>query len=167
MVRTKAAPLPPRHSAFSRVGSNLAVAVLTVHAERLKARRHRAARTVQRAYRAHLLWRYRNEWRRHRAASLVQARWGETVERRQAAAMQIQRGLRPRIDEFMAQRAEAKRLARELQEMLEKQRNDQARAAFAHRFDATGRDFDEDEGHEEDAMEDYLHSLRAAAGLSG
>ena len=37
-------------------------------------RREAAARRLQRAYRAHLVARYRREWLRHRAAVLLQAR---------------------------------------------------------------------------------------------
>ena len=40
---------------------------------------------------------------------------------------------------WLAQRAEAQRLSRELMSMLEEQTNSQARAAFANRLDESGR----------------------------
>ena len=87
----------------------------------------------------------------------------------------MQRAMRPRIESFMHERREAKRLMRELHELIDRQRNAQAAAAFARRTDVQGRDLDdvdlddEDtsslEGQDQAAMDSYLDELRVAAGL--
>jgi hypothetical protein len=166
--RSRTFPLTETSSVAQPPEIDETAAAHTAHLQaELATRRRRAAQLLQRAYREHLVQRSRREWRRYRAVVLVQVRLREKLERRERAARQLQRAMRPRVDEWMAQRAEAKRLTRELHQMLAKQRDVQARAAFASRFDDAGRDVEEDEDDVQpaDAMDDYLHTLRAAAGL--
>ena len=61
----------------------------------------------------------------------------------------------------------AKRLARELGEMLENTREIQARATFARRVDPAGRDVEDEsvDGAEESEMVAYLDHLRREVGI--
>ena len=151
-------------------------------AERLKGfqqraeqiRRRRAASTVQRAYRAHLVRRYLKEWVRHRAAVRIQVSLAEWMAKRHQAALVVQRAVRPKVDRFMEQRKEVKRLTAELGQMLEQQRSTRARATFAQRF-ASGEDVDDElngtdlrrrmASDEDDGLDEFLESLRHQAGV--
>jgi hypothetical protein len=152
-----------------------------------------SAKEIQRGYRAHLVRRYMHEYRRHRAAVRMQVAARDFIGRRQQAAAKLQRGFAPRLATFATQRAEAKRLMNELNELLETTREQQAAAAFAGRYAADGVDFDDladldgdglaesslpprgartertgtsvRDGTEDGEMEAYLGSLRRAAGL--
>ena len=91
----------------------------------------------------------------------------EKLARREAAALKLQRGIKPRVEEWVAEQREAKRLARELGEMLENTREIQARATFARRVDPAGRDVEDDsvDGAEESEMVAYLDHLRREVGI--
>ena len=66
---------------------------------------------------------------------------------------------------WLAERAEAKRLARELGLLAETTREERARQAFAQMYDADGKDIDERTEMPADAMDDFMKSLRKEAGL--
>ena len=66
---------------------------------------------------------------------------------------------------WLAERAEAKRLARELGLLAETTREERARQAFAQMYDAAGKDIDERTEMPADAMDDFMKSLRKEAGL--
>jgi hypothetical protein len=105
---------PPRVPSANAVPSHLRL-------ERLRdAHERRAAMTLQREYRAHLVRRYLREYRRHHAAVRLQVGVREFLDRRHKAAAKMQRGL----SHFAAQRAEARRLMGELTDMLETTREE-------------------------------------------
>ena len=131
------------------------------------AKRDKAAIIIQRTVRAKFVRKYLREWRRHRAAKRLQAAARRYIARRTRAALVIQRKFRPKLDLWASQRREARRLAAELNDVMESTRDAAAREAFAHRFAEDTRDVDEmsNDGGEDDAMEAYLDSLRRAAYL--
>ena len=138
------------------------------HLARLAAEQAAQQQATQKAFHA--------SYQRH-AARRIQSRWRGHDARRQVAAKRIQRGVRPHVDGWIAQRTEARRLMSELTQMLERGRTAQAAAAFARRFDAHGRDIDEDDNddaaggpnmtqaEDDGALDDYLAELRDLAGM--
>ena len=134
-----------------------------------RAREDTAARSLQRAYREHIVRRYRSEMRRHHAALMMQRGVRRHLEARERAATVLQRAFKPQMTFWLAQRAEAQRLSRELMSMLEEQTNSQARAAFANRLDESGRaidavleDIDEGDVAEAYEMDEFLQDMRMA-----
>ena len=126
-----------------------------------------AAITLQRAYREHLVSRVVRVQRRRTAAANIQAKVRAHLAR-EGAAIRIQTAARPRLERWVAERREVQRKARQLHTHLERGATTQAAHAFAHRFDADGRDIDDNSPTEtgERAMEAYFESVRAAAGLT-
>jgi hypothetical protein len=133
----------------------------------------RAATKVQRRFRHTLAERRAAVLRRRTAARKIQLAARYQLCRKNQAARTIQRLTRHTLSQFVTQRKEARRLMQGLSQLLEQEAEEAAAATFAQRFDAHGRDIDDED--EEDyggrmrgadgGMDAYLDSLRREAGL--
>ena len=131
----------------------LASSTQLVHrAREIHAKRVAAAMVVQRLYRNHIVLTYMKE----------QAALTERLERKNAAIV-IQRAIRPKVKVQLQQRAEAQQFTRELMTMLDKQKDEQARAAFAKRLDVTAalRVADVANLEEDSELVSFLNEIKA------
>jgi len=91
----------------------------------------RSARQIQRSFRRHQVRAFHREMERHHAIVRLQVAVRECLDRKHHAARRIQITMRPNLDLWLAQRAEAKRLAVQLHARREAETERAAAAAFA------------------------------------